>query len=117
MDLPIRTFRQKVAAINRRLYMDRRERIALMSWQTRVLAQYMAANIMTDGPNKAVSEAGMIAFDKIEEFQLREAVERREAIPDDFDPFDQSIPEDFDFGKNNMANIMGTLGNPDRWKK
>lgn len=117
MDLPIRTFRQKVAAINRRLYMDRREKIALISWQTRNLAQFIAGGYMSDGPNKAIHEAGMLAFDKIETEQLKEAVARREAIPDDFDPFDQNVPEDFDFGRNNMANIMGTLGNPDRWQK
>ena len=110
MDLPIRTLRQKVAAINRRLYFDRRERIALMTWQTRQLATFTAMGYWTDGKNPAISEAQSLAFDKIEKAELKEA----ETFQND-EPFDPENPPEANVSPGSFERFLGSMGNPSRW--
>ena len=110
MDLPIRTLRQKVASINRRLYFERRERIALMTWQTRQLATFTAMGYWVEGNNPAVPAAQSLAFDKIEEAELEEAEAFRANAP-----FDPENPPEPKVNNGSFERFLGSMGNPSRW--
>lgn len=104
MELPIRTLRQKIAAINRRLYMKRREEISLVSWQTRQLASFIAGGYWVEGHNKALDQAQILAFDHIEKAQLDEWQERAE-----------SEPKQFEAKRGSFERFMGSMGDNTRW--
>lgn len=70
--------RQAVASIEVRQYAAERKAHGLVSWQTRQLAQYIAAGYMVEGENPMFRAAGLIGFDDIERGQLQEASERDE---------------------------------------
>lgn len=72
----MKRLRQITAAIQRRQYFEQRERKALVSWQTRILAGYTAAGYMVEGENPALESAREIAFDDIEAAQLQEVTDR-----------------------------------------
>lgn len=116
MNLPIRTLRQKVAVINRRLYMERRERISLMSWQTRQIATFQAMGYWVEGNNPAIPAAKSLAFDKIEAEQLKEAEamaeesERSEAYS-----FDPENPPEVNVQRGTFERFLGSMGDPMRW--
>lgn len=67
-DLPLVRFRQITAAIQTRRYTEAREENSRFSWMTRNLAGFIAAGYMTDGKkeNKALKQAGELAYDDIE---------------------------------------------------
>lgn len=104
MELPIRTLRQKIAAINRRLYMKRREDISLVSWQTRQLASFIAGGYWVEGHNKAFDQAQMLAYDKIERAQLEEFEMRAE-----------TEPREFSVKPGSFERFMGSMGDNTRW--
>lgn len=104
MNLPIRTLRQKIAAIHRRLYFERRDRISLASWQTRQLASFIAGGYWVEGHNKALDQAQRLHFDKIEKAQLDEAAKIAEEAPREFDV----LPGSFE-------RFMGSMGDDSRW--
>lgn len=112
MNLPIRTLRQKVAAINRRLFLDRRDRISLNSWMTRHLAMFIANGYWVEGDNPALREAQTLAYDKIEEAQLKESALEAERVKFDFDP---ENPPEVDVNPGTFERFLGSMGAPERW--
>lgn len=70
LNLPLPRFNQILAAIRTRMWLHKREQDSRFSWQTRVLAQYIAGGWMVEGENTAVGEAAKIAFDDIEAAML-----------------------------------------------
>lgn len=112
MDLPIRTLRQKIAAINRRMYFERRERIELLSWQTRIGASFTAGGYWTDGKNPALDQAMGIAYDAIETARLKEAAELADIVDADFDPENPPMPE---VARGTFERFMGSMGDNSRW--
>jgi hypothetical protein len=86
-ELPLARFRQITAAIEQRKYIEQRQAQSVVSWQTRTLAQFIAAGYMTDGENPAIDAAGQLALDEIEREMIAEAQEQAEVgpkKPDDF---------------------------------
>jgi len=82
-NLTFTRFRQIVAAIERRKYLDYRQQSTLISWQTRNLAQYIAAGYMlSEGTrNEPLENAQTLSIDKIEAAQLEEAMRVESSIP------------------------------------
>lgn len=89
-----------------------------MSWQTRQLAGFIAAGYMTDkGQNPGLEAASSLAFDKIEQLQLQEQeIADRESSPSKFDEEGNIIPIFPEPKEASFERLMGSLGNPGRWK-
>lgn len=63
-----------MTAIQKRQYLERKERHRLLSWQTRTLAQYVATTVDHDsskGPNPVMEAANDIVLDPIELKELQ----------------------------------------------
>jgi hypothetical protein len=84
--------RQITTAIQTRRFLENREEQSRVSWQTRILAQYISAGYMSDGKseNKAFKEAGKIAYDEIERLALSAA--QAQAAEDDASSYPGGIP-------------------------
>lgn len=65
-------FRQITAAIQKRRYATKRAEDVRVSWQTRILASFIAGGYQMgkDEPNKALESAREIAFDEVEKAML-----------------------------------------------
>jgi hypothetical protein len=72
-DLTLVRLRQITAAIEHRQFALDRKEMSRMTWQTRSLAQFIAAGYMTDGENPGLALAGRLAFDEIEQAMIEEA--------------------------------------------
>lgn len=106
-NLTVGRFRQITSAIQQRQYFESRRAQSLVSWQTRLLAQYIAGGYMTDGKgNPALDGAGLIAFDEIEEKQLEESAKLAAEQP-------VKAPEP---KPGSYERAMASLGSPSRWK-
>ncbi len=66
--IPLCTFRQKVAAIQRRNFSRNRVEAGRISWQTRQIASFIAGGYMVGKgkPNPALEHAGKISLDDVE---------------------------------------------------
>lgn len=64
MDLPVRRFRQVVAVISERRFLEARERRLNVEWQTRELARYFAATSGSKGLLESANEIGRRAHKK-----------------------------------------------------
>lgn len=132
LDLTVRRFRQIVAAIQRRNFMKRREEIALISWQTRQLASFVAGGYMIDGKhgNPALDAAQILAYDEIERAQIEEASiassrggdliyakdEEGNAV---LDEHGRLVVEEIVTDLSNMNNelsVMSAFGDPSKWR-
>lgn len=67
-ELALGRFRQTVAAIQLRRWRDQRDEASRVSWQTRTLAQYIAAGYMIQkgAPNTALDNAQFLGYDDVE---------------------------------------------------
>jgi hypothetical protein len=104
--------------------MKRREEIALLSWQTRQLATYIAAGYMTDGKgNPALDSAQTLAYDDIERAQIEEALERDTRggslvwgkNENDEDVIVEIVPDLSKVKAGSFEAFMGSMGDPTRW--
>jgi hypothetical protein len=124
LDLTVRRFRQIVAAIRRRLFLQRRDEISLMTWQTRQLASFVAAGYMTDGKhgNPALDAAQKLAFDEIEAEQIKEAEIRLhrggELIWGKDEEGKDTVVEIVPDLSNVQSdiNVMNAFGDPSKWR-
>jgi len=125
MDLPLLRFRQIIAAIRRRQMMERRQAIALASWQTRQITTFTAAGFMVekDKPNEALEIAQMLAFDEIEKAQLEES--RVEHMADNvaevvngiaFDAEGNIVPE-IPMNLPSAMDVGSVFGDPSHWER
>lgn len=116
----MKRFRQIVAAINRRNFLRRRDEISLLSWQTRHLASFIAAGYMTEKGkgNPGLDAASTLAFDEIEEEQIKESQMRTAGSGSTNSPmFDEDgeiipiltkVRSEFD--------VMNAFGDPSKWR-
>jgi hypothetical protein len=132
LDLPVRRFRQIVAAIRRRQFLRRREEIQLMSWQTRQITTFTAGGYMVDSKkgNPAFHYAQNLAFDEIEEAQLEEAqlraarngeliYEKDEEGKTVLDPRGMPVVAEIVPAQSHMNSdfdVMSAFGDPSKWK-
>lgn len=81
-ELALARFRQIVAAIQLRRWQAHREDSSRLSWQTRILAQYVAAGYMIEKgkPNTALENASYLGYDDIER-AMAEASDTASAAP------------------------------------
>jgi len=124
MDLTVRRFRQITAAIQRRQFMERRQQISLITWQTRQLASFTAGGYWVDGKkgNPALDAAQRLAYDEIEKAQIEESEartgkggnlvwgknEKNEDVVLEIVPDLTSVRSELD--------VMGAFGDPGKWR-
>lgn len=113
-NLTLRRFRQITAAIRRRQYLEEREKKSQISWQTRTLAQFIAAGYQVGegDENPGLTMANQISIDHIEKAQLEEL----ETSGPGFEGRGPAVEKSDDgIEVGSFERFLGSMGDPSRW--